>query len=462
MFDLGQHHRRHRSRSTGVMSFSLRTTDRGLRTRRAFTLVELLIVLAIIGVVVALGIPLFGVLTGARSVEAGRNVVAATIGQARTVAVNEGKYAGVLFYVDPATERTAMAIVVVTDPSSSLEDPDPYDKYKTYVDRTFSYPGFGGVAVTPVTTEQEYFSSQNDALNNGIRLRGDRVIAITHDADNAYRSPLYANNPLVSEYLHYFGNYRPTVRAFECRKTYTTSNTPTVQPPQNGPYGTWAGSPTTPTYFTQYRPSTGTPVGAAISQKRSTQGPFANVYWGAQNESPIVRYSSSEQTLLPRGVAVQVMTQPLIRAGTLSPNNFQERYLRTGIIMFDPQGRLTVLKNFTLRQADPANPLGDYLGLTAVARNIPAGVGIAVYDSQKFTTAQLPNGEKTSQADWLYQAPSSGAGNEYLLTSNFTNIFGDYPTPAAAQSESDEEQWLDTNATPLIINRYTGSLSEAE
>ena len=87
---------------------------------------------------------------------------------------------------------------------------------------------------------------------------------------------------------------------------------------------------------------------------------------------------------------------------------------------------------------------------------------MAVYDTQKFTTAVLPNAEKTSQADWLYQAPSGGAGNQYLLTSGFTNLFGDYPTPASAQSEVDEEQWLDANATPLIINRYTGSLSEAE
>ena len=445
--------------SPSLSSYSLAPRPLSLvpTTRRAFTLVELLIVLAIIGVVVALGIPLFGVLTGAKSVEAGRNVVAATIGQARTVAVNEGKFAGVLFYVDPATERTAMALVVVTDPSSSLEDPDPYDKYKMYVDR--------GVAATLGTAsppEQEYFSSQRNTGDNNVRARGDRVVMITHDADNVYRNPLYNDTPLVSDYLQFFGNYRPTVRVFEAQTRHTSATTdPMRRPPQTGPYGSWAGSPRTPVadYLTQYvKPGNVTrPVTI-----RSTVGPFTNDFWGSNIEAPISRYSSSEQVLLPRGVGVQVMTQPLVRAGTVGPTTFQERYLRTAIIMFDPQGRLTVLKNFTLRQGDPANPLGDYLGLTQTARNIPSGIGLAVFDSQQFVTAQLPNAAKTSQADWLYQAPSSGVGNQYLLTSRFDNLFGDYPTPAAAQSEQDEERWLDTNATPLVINRYTGSLSEAE
>jgi prepilin-type N-terminal cleavage/methylation domain-containing protein len=433
--------------------------------RSAFTLVELLIVLAIIGVVVALGIPLFGVLTGARSVEAGRNIVAATIGQARTVAVNEGKYAGVLFYVDPATERTAMALVVVTDPSSSLEDPDPYDKYKMYVNGRIANQlrGLPGTGV-----EQEYVSSLPNTADQNVRVRGDRVVEVTHDANNTYRGVLYGQNPVVSDYLRYFGNYRPAVKAFDCQQRHTTlsgndAGSDVDAPPLNGPFGPWAGSATV---AQQYRPNgasppfTGTPLTPA--KVYSTRGPFANPNWGSDIEAPITRYASSEQVLLPRGVGVQVMTQPLVRAGTAGPATFQERYLRTAIIMFDPQGRLTVLKNFTLHQADPANPLGDYLGLTATARNIPSGIGLAIFDSQKFVNAQLPNSEKTSQADWLYQAPTSGVGNQYLLTSNFTNLFGDYPTPAAAQSELDEELWLDTNATPLVINRYTGSLSEAE
>ena len=326
------------------------------RTRRAFTLVELLIVLAIIGVVVALGIPLFGVLTGAKSVEAGRNIVAATVAQARTVAVNEGKYAGILFYVDPATERTAMALVIVTDPASSLEDPDPYDKYKAYVDRDFGYVAPNSTFVKPVTREQEYYSSRQDAVLNKVRVRGDRVIGVTFDANNAYRGSLYGATPLVSDYLRYFGNYRPMVRAFEAQKSHTTASTdPTNRPPLTGPFGAWAGSSAVPMQYIKPSGATRTPT------VRSMAGPFANTNWGTAIESPIVRYGASEQTLLPRGIGVQVMTQPLIRNGAsgLAGNvSFQERYLRTAVIMFDPQGRLTVLQNFYAPSGRSCQPAG--------------------------------------------------------------------------------------------------------
>jgi hypothetical protein len=37
-----------------------------------------------------------------------------------------------------------------------------------------------------------------------------------------------------------------------------------------------------------------------------------------------------------------------------------------------------------------------------------------------------------------------------------------YGTPAASGTEAYEEAWLDNNSTPILINRYTGTLVKGE
>lgn len=77
----------------------------------AYTLNELLIVIAIIVLLIGLAVPAFNVLTGAKSVEGATNQLSAFLGQARTEAIGVQEVRGVMFFIDPATDRATMAMV---------------------------------------------------------------------------------------------------------------------------------------------------------------------------------------------------------------------------------------------------------------------------------------------------------------------------------------------------------------
>jgi prepilin-type N-terminal cleavage/methylation domain-containing protein len=81
------------------------------RGRRAFTLTELLIVIGLIVLLIALAVPAFRAMTGGRSIDAAQNQLAAVLGAARAEAIGLQKVRGVLFYLDPATDRVNAAIV---------------------------------------------------------------------------------------------------------------------------------------------------------------------------------------------------------------------------------------------------------------------------------------------------------------------------------------------------------------
>jgi prepilin-type N-terminal cleavage/methylation domain-containing protein len=70
---------------------------------RGFTLIELVVVIAIIVLMLAAAVPLVRVVQGNRSIEAGHNAVAAALGHARQLAIYYRQPAGVVFYRDPIT-----------------------------------------------------------------------------------------------------------------------------------------------------------------------------------------------------------------------------------------------------------------------------------------------------------------------------------------------------------------------
>src|SRR5215218_4268137 len=76
----------------------------------AFTLTEILIVIALIVLVIALAVPAFSFITGSRSVDAGENLVSAMLSRARAEAVRNHQVAGVAFFRDPNSDRSAMAL----------------------------------------------------------------------------------------------------------------------------------------------------------------------------------------------------------------------------------------------------------------------------------------------------------------------------------------------------------------
>ena len=80
----------------------------------AFTLTEVLIVIALIVLMLALALPAFNFITGGKSIDGAYNIIGSFLARARTEAVGVQEIRGVMFYVDPKTERQMMVLVKET------------------------------------------------------------------------------------------------------------------------------------------------------------------------------------------------------------------------------------------------------------------------------------------------------------------------------------------------------------
>lgn len=110
----------------------------------AFTLTELLVVIALIVLFVTMALPAFNLISGGKSISAAENQLSALLGRARTEAIGLQTPRGIAFYTDAATGRTAMALVQQT---SAV----------TYVPAIVAYP-----VGTYVVYSGKYFVSRTD------------------------------------------------------------------------------------------------------------------------------------------------------------------------------------------------------------------------------------------------------------------------------------------------------------
>ena len=87
---------------------------------RGFTLTEILIVIGIIVLVILLAVPALNLMTGARSIDGAENNLSAILGHVRADAIGVQAVRGVLFYIDPDTQRvTAAQVQQVASPASA-------------------------------------------------------------------------------------------------------------------------------------------------------------------------------------------------------------------------------------------------------------------------------------------------------------------------------------------------------
>lgn len=125
--------------------------------RRAFTLTEMIVVIAIIVLMLLLAIPAIRAITGTRSIAAAENQLSAVMGRARQDALALQDYRGVLFYLDPATDRVVCALV------RNIPQPNPPASPQVYLDVTPNRdflvlpPGIGVQAISDGT-----LSANND------------------------------------------------------------------------------------------------------------------------------------------------------------------------------------------------------------------------------------------------------------------------------------------------------------
>ena len=94
------------------------------KIRSGFSLTEILIVIALIVLILAMSMPAFNFITGSRSADTATNQISAMLARARTEAVGLQEIRGVLFYLDPKTDREMMVLVQPTDPKTTLVAPN--------------------------------------------------------------------------------------------------------------------------------------------------------------------------------------------------------------------------------------------------------------------------------------------------------------------------------------------------
>ena len=147
---------------------------------------------------------------------------------------------------------------------------------------------------------------------------------------------------------------------------------------------------------------------------------------------------------LPAGVAVQTICNCAYNA---SGQRVSDGYLSIGVILFDGRGRLT------------SQPYGIGAGsLLSTASHVNYA-----YPSQSPSPVAIYNASGTIS--------SFGVASQFGLVVFQRNQFtgqgftaGDpiYSRSSYDQNQATQEKWLDDNATPLLINRYTGTLIRGE
>ena len=99
----------------------MQATSQKPQARRGFTLIEMLIVIAIMLLAMTLAVPAFRALSGSKSEGSAQNQLSALLGRVRTEAIGLQQVEGVLFYIDPATDRVTCAQVQIVDNLNGIQ-----------------------------------------------------------------------------------------------------------------------------------------------------------------------------------------------------------------------------------------------------------------------------------------------------------------------------------------------------
>jgi prepilin-type N-terminal cleavage/methylation domain-containing protein len=229
---------------------------------------------------------------------------------------------------------------------------------------------------------------------------------------------------------------------------------------------------TTPTGATLYFMCTNTTnagISGVASQPPKTQQDTGNWRW--VGGPPLQLRAGTDVETLPLGIGVQTVCNGVINnTGT---TRLTDGYFSTGLIVFDGSGRLAS----QLYAVPDIGPLADALGIilppspkhagypsvtnvyqpgsSPAALGVESQYGLVVFQREAFV------GQGFSVSDVPYTTPNAPVGAAPPTSAAWQA--GYTATPAGITiSEAQEEAWLDQNATPLLINRYNGTLVRGE
>lgn len=165
--------------------------------RRAFTILELLVVVAIIVLGTVLLIPAFGSIIGSAKFTGAVNTVTATLGQARALAIRNGRETGVVFLFDVERELYTLQVVELLQTGGTLSERSTFPSEHTYAN--VFRPALNTVPVELPVGTGVYglsFDTSPDPLSNP--SQGGKIDAITNHwyAGEVYDDP-DTGNPVI-------------------------------------------------------------------------------------------------------------------------------------------------------------------------------------------------------------------------------------------------------------------------
>jgi hypothetical protein len=201
---------------------------------------------------------------------------------------------------------------------------------------------------------------------------------------------------------------------------------------------------TNATYY--YINNTGIAVTLGQAPTPTSEGAAGTPTLAAVYGPPIELRNNTDLIALPTGIGVQTICNCSYSGTT----RLSDGYLSVGVILFDGKGRIAT-QNYGISQYSKlltsAQFTGgiDYPGInvytgTKYQYGIASQYGLVVFQKDAFVN------QAASTMDAVY-LDSGGSWPDYT---------------SGSPSQQSEENWLDQNATPLLIDRYTGTLIKAE
>ena len=178
----------------------------------------------------------------------------------------------------------------------------------------------------------------------------------------------------------------------------------------------------------------------------------ANRYWSLNsgNSSGVGSFETDQYIIdaesdtdvlpLPAGVGAQLLNNATIAGGVRTTNG----YVSFGAILFNGSGNLSsgtisIAQNGIIGSASAITSNLPNPSTNAAASNITSQFGVVLFDLQSYMTI--------------------GGSMQPQVVLNPT-LYS--PAHTYAANEKSQEDWLDKNSTPLLINRYNGTLIKSE